>query len=230
MPYRLELSYKDALGGMFAKCDTTHTPLDPYSLTMGAMVTKHHVYTPEIDFKNNKHIENIRQLLCLTWDEYLVKKVILELDDSDSRKEITEGFCELAFIPRILVQITDKADVDSTVGKGKDKNEAEGGMSGLTSEDIDKILDEVEAELRIEQEKRKKVLESKTIYIVATFPKNLTLEKQFINYKGEELQPFIEAELNRISNGEPRKSEIPVKLLESFHKLHNFEQDVLLHI
>ena len=220
MPYRLELSYKDALGGMFAKCDTTYTPFDPYFLTMGAMVTKHHVYTPEIDFKNNKHIENIRQLLCLTRDEYLVKKVILELDDSDSRKEITEGFCELAFIPRILAQITDKADVDSTVGKGKDKNEAEGGMSGLTSEDIDKILDEVFAEIKIEQEKYKKILESEAICIVATFPKNLTPEKQLSNYKGEDLQLFIEAELNRISSGEHRKSNIPVEILEIRHKLN----------
>jgi len=127
MPYRLELSYKDALDGVFAKHNTSYTPLDPFFSNMGAMVTKNHGYMPEIDFINNKHIENIRQLLCLTRDEYLVKKVIIELDDSDSRKEITEGFCELAFIPRILAQITDKADVDLTVGKGKDKNEAEGG-------------------------------------------------------------------------------------------------------
>jgi len=94
-------------------------------------------------------------------------------------------------------------------------------MSGLTSEDIDKILDEVEAELKIEQEKRKKLLESKAICIVATFPKNLTPEKQFFNYKGGELQSFIEAELNRISNGKPRESMIPVELLESFHGLYN---------
>ncbi len=143
MPYRLELSYKDALDGVFAKRDTSYTPLDPFFLNMGATVTKCHVDTPEIDFKNNKHIENIRQLLSRARDDCRVKKVIIELDDSESRKEITEGFCELAFIPKILAQITDKADVDLTVGKGKDKNEAEGGMSGLISKDIDKILDEV---------------------------------------------------------------------------------------
>ena len=220
MPYRLELSYKDALDGVFTKRDTSYTPFDPFFSNMGAMVTKHHVYTPEIDFKNNKHIENIRQLLCLTRDEYLVKKVILELDDSDSRKEITEGFCELAFIPKILAQITDKADVDLTVGKGKDKNEAEGGVSGLTSEDIDKILDEVEAELKLEQEKYKKILESEAISIVVTFPKNLTPENQLSNYKGEKLHSFVEAELNRISSGEPRKSNIPVEILEIRHKLN----------
>ncbi|MCH6574262.1 MAG: hypothetical protein IH795_03520 [Bacteroidetes bacterium] len=219
MPYRLELSYKHALGGMFAKRDTTYTPFDSFFLTMCAMVTKHHVYTPEIDFKNNKHIENIRQLLCLTRDEYLVKKVILELDDSDSRKEITEGFCELAFIPKILAQITDKADVDLTVGKGKDKNEAEGGMSGLTSEDIDKILDEADAEIEIEE--YKKMLESEALYIVAIFPQYHSPTDQLINYKGKDIHSFIKSELEKVMNGEPRKSDIPVKLLESFHELHN---------
>ncbi len=220
MPYRLELSYKDALDGVFAKRDTSYTPLDPFFLNMGATVTKCHVDTPEIDFKNNKHIENIRQLLSRARDDCRIRKVIIELDDSESRKEITEGFCELAFIPKILAQITDKADVDLTVGKEKDKNEAEGGMSGLTSEDIDKILDEVFAEIKIEQEKYKKILESEAICIVATFPKNLTPEKQLSNYKGEELQLFIEAELNRTSSGEPRKSNIPVEILEIRHKLN----------
>ena len=214
------MSYKDALDGVFAKRDTSYTPLDLFFLNMGATVTKCHVDTPEIDFKNNKHIENIRQLLSRARDDCRIRKVIIELDDSESRKEITEGFCELAFIPKILAQITDKADVDSTVGKGKDKNEAEGGMSGLTSEDIDKILDEAEAEVKIKQEKYKKILESEAICIVATFPKSLTPENQLSNYKGEKLHSFVEDELNRISSGEPRKSDIPVEILEIRHKLN----------
>jgi hypothetical protein len=209
------------LDGVFAKRDTSYTPLDPFFLNIGATVTKCHVDTPEIDFKNNKHIENIRQLLSRARDDSRIRKVIIELDDSESRKEITEGFCELAFIPKIWAQITDKADVDLTVGKGKDKNEAEGGMSGLTSKDIDKILDEADAEIEIEIEEYKKMLESETLYIVAIFPKNISPTDQLINYKGKDIHSFIKSELEKVMNGEPRKSEIPVKLLESFHGLHN---------
>ncbi len=219
MPYRLELSYKDALDGVFAKRDTSYTPLDLFFLNMGATVTKCHVDTPEIDFKNNKHIENIRQLLSRARDDCRIRKVTIELDDSESRKEITEGFCELAFIPKILAQITDKADVDLTVGKGKDKNEAEGGMSGLISKDIDKILDEADAEIEIEE--YKKMLESEALYIVAIFPQYHSPTDQLINYKGKDIHSFIKSELEKVMNGEPRKSDIPVKLLESFHELHN---------
>jgi len=103
--------------------------------------------------------------------------------------------------------------------KGKDKNEAKGGISGLISKDIDKILDEADAEIEIEE--YKKMLESEALYIVAIFPKNLSPTDQLINYKGKDIHSFIKSELEKVINGEPRKSKIPVKLLESFRELYN---------
>lgn len=95
----------------------------------------------------------------------------------------------------------------------------------MRDEDIEKIFDEAESEIKIERESFKKMLESEEIYIDAVYPNNLTSVQQLHNYKGKGLHYFIESELERINKGKPRKSEIPVELLESTHELHKIFGD-----